>query len=118
MMGTDRIQVLKMVEAGQISAADGARLLGAVGQPPRPADASNRWLRVRITDTLTDRRKVSVNMPMAWVAVGLRIGAHYQPELAGLDLNEIMRMIDEGAEGRIVEVEDETSGERIEVFVD
>ena len=55
---------------------------------------------------------------MAWVAVGLKIGARYQPDLAGLDLGEIMRLIDEGAEGRIVEVESEQDGQRVEVFVD
>jgi hypothetical protein len=118
MMGTDRTQVLKMVEAGQVSAAEGARLLGAVAQPDRPVELSNRWLRVRVTDLHTQRPKVTVNLPLSWVEVGLRIGAHYHPDLAGVDLKEIMKKIDEGAEGRLVEVEDETSDERIEVFVD
>ena len=118
MLGVDRTQVLKMVAAGQISAAEGARLLGAVEQAAPRADLSHRWLRVQVTDLLTRRPRVSLNLPMAWVAVGLKIGARYQPDLAGLDLGEIMRLIDEGAEGRIVEVESEQDGQRVEVFVD
>ena len=118
MLGADRTQVLKMVEAGQISATEGARLLGAVEPPARPVDAADRWLRIRVTDLLTDRAKVSVNLPMAWVSLGLRIGARYHSDLAGIDLNEVMKMIDEGAQGRIVEVEDEEKGEHVEIFVD
>lgn len=118
MLGADRTQVLKMVEAGQISAAEGARLLGAVEQTTPEADVADRWLRVRVTDLLTNRAKVSLNLPMAWVAVGLKIGAHYRPDLAGLNLNEIIKTIDEGAAGRIVEVENEQEGERVEIFVD
>jgi len=114
----DRARVLKMIEAGQISAADGIRLLDTTGRPAHPSDLSNRWLHVRVTDLVTQRPKVNVNLPMAWFALGLRIGARYKPELAQLDVNEIMEAIRSGAEGRIVEVEDEEDGERIEIFVD
>lgn len=118
MTQSDRSQVLKMVEAGQIDADEGVRLLGVVDRPAHPSDASNRWLRIRVTDMVTQRPKVNINLPMAWVAVGLRIGARYSSELAGIDLNEILESIRSGAEGRIVEVEDEEDGERIEIFVD
>jgi len=114
----DRAQVLKRIEAGQVSAAEGIRLLDAAGRPTRPSDLSNRWLHVRVTDLVTQRPKVNVNLPMAWFALGLRIGSRYKPELAQLDVNEIMEAIRGGAEGRIVEVEDEEDGERIEIFVD
>jgi hypothetical protein len=118
MTTSDRAQVLKMIEAGQVSAADGAKLLGAVDRPARPSDADTRWLHIRVTDLATDRPKVNVNLPIAWVALGLRIGSRYSSELAGIDLNEIMDAIRSGAEGRIVEVEDAEDGQRVEIYLD
>ena len=114
----DRAQVLKMVEAGTINATDGMRLLDAVGHPARQPELSGRWLRLRVTDLMTQRPKVSLNLPMAWVALGLRIGSHYSPELAQIDLNEVLEVVRAGAEGRLIEVEDVEDGERIEIFVD
>jgi hypothetical protein len=114
----DRAQVLKMIETGQVNAADGARLLSALGQPAPSADLPDRWLRLRITDLDTQRPKVSVNLPMTWVALGLKLGSHYKPELAQIDVNEIVESVRRGAEGRLVEVENIEDGERIEIFVD
>ena len=114
----DRTQVLKMVEAGQISPDEGIRLLNSTIRSMPMADLANRWLHVRVTDTSTQRPKVNVNLPLAWVAVGLRIGSHYSPELKNLDLNEILEAIRSGSQGRIVEVEDAEDGERVEVFIE
>lgn len=114
----DRAQILKMVEAGQISADDGIRLLGQEQRPERRDNLTGRWLHVRVTDANTQRSKVSVNLPLGWLSLGLRIGARYRPELADLDMNEILEAVRSGAEGRLIEVEDEEDGERIEVFVD
>ena len=113
---SDRSQVLKMVEAGTISAADGARLIGTAGT--QRSSWTSRWLRIRVTDLATQRQRVTVNLPLAWVALGLKIGSRYSPELAQIDLNEIMAEVQRGAQGRIVEVEDVESGERVEVYVD
>jgi len=115
---SERAQVLRMVEAGKINAAEGARLLGAVSQPANPSDWSGRWLRVRVTNLTTRQPEVSVNLPITWVTLGLQIGARYHPELAHIDMDEILEAIRSGAEGRIVEVEDEEKGKRIEVYVD
>jgi hypothetical protein len=115
---SERVQVLKMVEAGKINAAEGARLLGAVGQPSAQSDWSGRWLRVRVTNLSTRQPRVTVNLPIAWIMLGLQIGARYHPELAQIDVNEVLEAIRTGAEGRIVEVENEEEGERIEVYVD
>ncbi|HEY4689242.1 MAG TPA: hypothetical protein VIK33_08010 [Anaerolineae bacterium] len=114
----DRAQVLKMIEGGQITADDGLRLLNATSKPGRPADWSNRWLRLRITDLSTQRAKVSLSLPMTWVALGLKIGSHYHPDLAQIDVNEIMAEIEHGSEGRIAEVENLEEDERIEIYVD
>ncbi len=39
-------------------------------------------------------------------------------DLEGLDFQEVMQAIKQGMRGKIVEVEDETDGERVEIFVE
>jgi hypothetical protein len=112
-----------MVSENQIDAQEAARLLGALNDSPESGDApasrrSARWFRVRVTNLETGRTKVNVNLPLSLVKVGLRIGAHFAPEVEELDWDQLMDAIQEGANGKLVEVEDMEDGERVEVFVD
>jgi len=121
----ERLQVLKMVEAGQISAEEGAKLLTALENPPEPTEGKStpkRWLRVRVTDQHTGKRKVNVNIPLGLVEMASRMGVHFgaqrAPELRDINLNEIIAAIKSGAEGKIVDMEDEEEGEHVEVYVE
>lgn len=115
-----------MVAEGKISAEDGAKLLAALeperrrqepGETPgEPGRA--RWFRIRVTDLETGKNKVSVNLPLNLVDVGVRMGARFTPEVEGLDLQTIIGQIQSGAQGKIVEVEDADSGERVEIYID
>jgi hypothetical protein len=121
----ERMQILKMIENKQITAEDGAKLLGALGDkdrsqptPPQPSPStSGKWFRVRVTDMKTGRRKVNVNIPLGLVDVGLKMGAKFAPAgLEGLDMNQIITAMKSGGEGKVVDVEDEEGGEHVEVF--
>ncbi len=118
----ERIQILKMIEEGKISPEEGAKLLSALGTksgPPRPPGGSDaRWFRVRVTDAATGKSKVNVNIPMGLVNVGMRMGARFIPEDADIDLEEIFEQIRSGAQGKIVEVIDDESGEYVEIFIE
>ena len=119
----ERLQILKMVEKGQITAQEGARLLGALaGNAAGPAQASSAkpsWFRVRVTDTRTGRRKVDVNIPLSLVSVGLRLGARFAPEVGDVDIPELLREIEqEGRQGKVVDVQDDEDGEHVEIFVE
>ncbi|MCA1553184.1 MAG: hypothetical protein LC737_02275, partial [Chloroflexi bacterium] len=59
-----------------------------------------------------------VNVPLALVNVGLRMGAKFMPDLAGMDAGEIMSAIRSGMVGKIVDVEDGDEGEKVEVFIE
>lgn len=121
---SERMQILKMIEQGLISAQEGARLLGAIGAGASPKDgtaegAKPRWFRVRVTDTRTGKRKVNVNIPFGLVSVGLRMGARFAPQVEDVDLAEMLRQIEEeGMQGKIIDVEDEEEGEHVEIFVE
>ena len=120
----ERMQILKMIEAGTISAEEGAKLLAALdeGSSKReriePLGGKARWMRIRVTDLRTGNAKVNVNLPMGLVNVGLKMGARFAPDMENVDLDEIMASIKEGAQGKIVEVEDDDGGERVEIYVE
>lgn len=121
----ERMQILKMVAEGTITAEEGAKLLAALepeGAPQRHSLAGEpsqpRWFRVRVTDLETGRNKVNVNLPMSLVEVGSRMGARFSPELEGLDFHDIIDQVKSGAQGKIVEVEDMDGGERVEIYVE
>lgn len=118
----ERMQILKMIEARQISAEEGAKLLAALDKVDRSGDAAPRatprWFRVRVTDLHTGKSKVNVNIPMGLVNVGIKMGARFAPEVEGLDVEQITRAIREGAQGKIIDVEDEEDAERVEIFIE
>jgi len=123
----ERMKILKMIEEGKISADEGSKLLAALSDsrrgippPPRPPGAGGgaRWLRIRVTDTRTGRSKASVQIPLALVDAGMKIGAHFAPEVEGVDMSNVMEALRMGVTGKIIDVVDEEDGEHVEIFVE
>ncbi|HEM60929.1 MAG TPA: hypothetical protein ENO24_01460 [Chloroflexi bacterium] len=115
----ERLQILKMIEGGQLTAEEGARLLEALEEPSGGArrGSSPRWFRIRVSDLRTGKQKVNVNLPLGVLDLGARIGAKFAAP-AGVNVDEIISAIKEGAEGKIVDVEDPEDGERVEIYVE
>ena len=122
----ERLQILKMIEEGKISAAEGAELLRALdtknerSQPLEPMKGSSnpRWFRVRVTDMQTGRNKVNVNIPMGLVNVGIKMGARFAPEIEGAQFDSIMEAVRSGQLGKIMDITDDEDGERVEIYVE
>jgi hypothetical protein len=117
----NRIEILKLVESGQLSPTEAATRLSASQKPALKVTTPTgqpRWFRVRVFNLDTDKPKVTVNLPMSWVQVGLSIGSHFAPELDGLDWQEIASALNNETTGKIVEVEDLEKRERVEVYVE
>jgi hypothetical protein len=124
----ERMQILKMIEAKQVTAEEGAKLLAALSNkegprepnaPQPPPGTSGKWFRVRVTDLKSGKRKVNVNIPLGLVDVGLKMGAKFAPAgLEGLDVEKIIAAIKTGGEGKIADVSDEEQGEHVEVFIE
>jgi len=119
----ERMEILKMVQSGQVSAEEGAKLLEALKQetPPSAAMSSERppqprRLRVRVSDLETGRNKVNIDLPWNLINVGMHMGARFAPE--EIDLEEVMQALQSGTEGKIVDVEDAEDNERVEIFVE
>jgi hypothetical protein len=123
----ERMKILKMIEEGKISADEGSKLLAALSDsrrgmptPPRSPGAGGpaRWLRIRVTDTRTGRSKASVQIPLALVDAGMKIGAHFAPEVEGVDMSNVMEALRMGVTGKIIDVVDDEDGEHVEIYVE
>lgn len=123
-MQEERMQILRMIQEGMITAEEGAKLIAALGEPRREGAAPSqpqgrevalqrRWLRIRVTDKNNERARVNVTIPIALLDWGLRMA-----EMSGVDLAAIRQAIHGGAEGRIIEIDESESGERVEIFVE
>jgi hypothetical protein len=120
------MKILKMIEEGKISADEGSKLLSALGDSRRGLQSAvrsgsgtpARWLRIRVTDTRTGRSKASVQIPLALVDAGMKIGAHFAPEVEGVDMSNVMEALRAGVTGKIIDVVDEEDGEHVEIYVE
>jgi hypothetical protein len=121
-MSEERARILQMVNENKITAEEGVKLLnalrGAGGRTERPREGSPRWIRVRVTDMVTGRTRVNVNLPFSLVRAATKLGARFAPETDDLNWEELITAIKEGASGKIVDVEDDEGGEKVEVFVE
>lgn len=115
----ERHRILQMIEQGQLSAAEAARLLDALSADPRPLERSHaRLVRVRVTDLASQRLKASVAIPVSLINIGLRLGARLAPQLSGSALEELIRSVERGTTGLLLEWQDLEEGERIEIVVE
>jgi hypothetical protein len=129
MMATteERMKILKMIDEGKISAEEGAKLLSALSDSRSRAMTGSglsrgvgtaRWLRVKVTDVATGRSKATVQIPISLLDAGLKIGAHFAPEVEGVDLNQLMDAVRSGVTGKLVDVIDDEDGEHVEIYVE
>ncbi len=121
----ERMKILKMIEEGKVSAEDGAKLLAALSEGRQAAQAASRsagmmgrWLRVRVTDIATGRSKAAVQIPLGLIDAGMKIGAHFAPEVEGVDLSHVMEAVRSGMTGKIIDVIDDEDGEHVEIYVE
>ncbi|HEY8530869.1 MAG TPA: hypothetical protein VIL08_01350 [Limnochorda sp.] len=121
----ERMQILKMLQEGRITAEQAGELLDALEAAPPAKESrrpphSPRFLRVVAYEG--SAAKINVNVPLDLVRVLSNLiprevlkvrradGEHV------LDVDAILRAVEEGAAGKIIEVEGDDS--RVEVFVD
>ncbi len=83
------------------------------------SNSARRWLRVRVTDLRTGKSKANVKVPASLADFGLKMAAKFAPAgCEDLDMNQLIAAMENGGEGKMVDVEDEEKGEHVEVFVE
>jgi SHOCT-like protein len=118
----ERNRILSMVEAGQITAAQAAELLDTL-IPIYEQSASqleNRTVRIWLTDMSTNRRKMNVTatLPIYLVSTSLRLLARLVVQLNDSTIQHVIRALEKGITGRLIDVQDLEEGKRLEIFVE
>lgn len=124
-------KVLTMVQDGKLSAEEGSELIQALKEKESPTatikslDYMDRMLKVRVTSEEGD--KVNVNLPLRLIKVALKSGlniasaipesAKYVKNINTLDVDLILKAIDEELSGPIVEVESQ-NGDKVSVVIE
>ena len=124
----ERTRILSLLEEGKITAAEAARLLEALAAaPPTPAhsEAGGGRMHVLVTDRVTGAKRVHFTVPAALARIGVQLlaAAEVGDQLAAAgisaaDLERVQEAIDSGAAGTVLEVDDGSSGFRVEVRID
>lgn len=115
-MDSERQQILEMIEAGQITAAEGAKLLEAPEDPER-----SRWVQVQVTDLRQGREVVRVKLPLRAVelAARLRLSFAYLWDVpVPVRWHAILQAARAGSEGKIVDLVDEETQYRVQINLD
>jgi len=120
----ERMQILEMDDDGKINAAEAMELLAALEWNEQEIIPKKdvKGLKVRVK-TMEDQPKVTVNIPISLVDVGLKLAKTYDPKLkeSGLEklnIEEILEAVKNGAEGKIVDVIDEENQTKVKVYVE
>ncbi len=119
----ERNRILHMVESGEMTADQAAQLLDALGQErerPIIERTRNRTVRIRVTNSAANPRKLNLTatLPVYLIEVSLRLGTRLIPQLSGSAIEGLLRSIEEGATGRLLDMQDLEAGERVEIFVE
>ncbi|MCX7796124.1 MAG: hypothetical protein N2380_06355 [bacterium] len=124
-MKEEELKILKMIGEGKITAEEGAKLLDAIRE--ESARDTGRFLGKRVKISVINkelgRKEVDISVPLslakAFLKFGLTSGMTFggiKLEESGIDLNELQKMIDEGLEGTLIQVDDER--EKVEIRVE
>ncbi len=121
----ERKRILKMVEAGTITAEEASQLLEAleaseekaVAAPSKPKKA--RWLRIRIVEGGHEKPTINLKIPIGLIGLAKKIGGRFLPESEMKNLQEILDGLAADPEaGKFLEIVDHDDGDRVEIMVE
>lgn len=121
----DKLRILEMIENKTITAAEGAELLKALeGNEEKSSLVSNKkdaFKMFKIKVLSGDGDKVNVQIPIEFAKVALKNGKGFmkmdQIEGLDLDIEEILRMVDSGMLGKIVDIQS-ADGDIVEIVIE
>ncbi len=116
----ERIRILRLVESGNVTAEEAARLLDSLQVKQEHTDERrrNRLVRVRVTNLANNRQKANVTVPVSLIDVGLRLATRLVPQIRGSALEDLLHAIENGTTGRLLDLQDLEEGERIEIYAE
>lgn len=127
-MRQERMMILEMLQKGKITADEAAKLLETLEKNKSRSDEDDvgaeiakgqgKFFRVKITDTDTGKTRASIRIPLSVMGIGAKFGAHFTPQIDGIESENLLEAIRSGEVGKIVDVYDEEDGEHVEVYIE
>ncbi len=118
----ERNRILNMIESGQITAGQAAQLLDTLlpEYEQSGGQVENRTVRIWLTEMSTNRRKMNMTatIPVYLVSMSLRLLARLVSQLNDSTIQNVIRAIERGTTGRLLDLQDLEEGKRLEVFVE
>jgi len=126
-MSEEKRLILEMLKEGKITVEEAEQLLEKASSGESFNDApkikkpnSKKFLRVRVTEE--DKVKANVNIPIALAEVGLNLVPKSKLKVDGKQINmdQILKLIEEGTEGELVNIDAEDDGKnyKVNIFID
>ena len=129
-MNEERMRILKMIQEGQLSAEEGARLLEALERPTtertRPTSewelpGGAKSIRIRVFDQSTGQEKVNFGVPIVLAKMfGSFIPESQRDHLEshGIRIDDLLRAVETGKVGSVVDINNTERNERIEISIE
>jgi len=131
----ERMMVLKLLKDGKITAEEAAKLLETIDRtdPKKKkarADAADmdadmdaikgqgKFFRVKITDSTSGKIRANIRIPLSVMGAGAKFGAHFAPQINGIESEELMRAVRDGEVGKILDVFDDEDDEHVEIYIE
>jgi len=115
-------KILEWLYAGHISEKEAFSLLKQIGKLPvnNPSEEnrSSQTLRIRVTHIDTGHVQADYNVPVHLVDIGCQMGARFVPDVDGLNINQVLELVNDSTGGKIAEVVDNAKQERVEVILE
>ncbi|MDQ3513784.1 MAG: hypothetical protein M3462_08995 [Chloroflexota bacterium] len=129
--GDDRLEILRMVESGVVTADEAATLLDALQRSDRPGGQSRaearetarpietarrpKTLRIRVTEEGAKKPSVNIVLPLGLIDTGLQIAEQYLGDYVG-DTSVLRDAVMQGVAGAVLDVQDED--QHVEIIVE
>ena len=124
--GEERLEVLRLLQAGEITAEEAAQLLDALDRSesgPRPtgraggpaAAHGSGHIRLRVSDSATGRANVNLSLPLGLIGAGVAVARRFAPDQVP-DAAVLQEALAGGLRGKLLDVDGE--GERVEIWVE
>lgn len=114
-MSNERLQILRMVEEGKVSAEEAAKLLDALEQPARPDEPRPRHIRVTMLEG-GKTKNFSIGIGLASWALSVAGSFSMSVGETRVDKALLEDAIARGVTGKILEAAED--GKRIEVWLE
>ena len=123
----ERLEILRLLQAGEITADEAAQLLealdrsegvtrgGAATTGGSSGFARGGSFRLRVSNSATGKANVNLSLPLGLIGAGIAVARRFAPEHVP-DPAALQASLVSGLRGKILDVDDE--GDRVEIWVE